>query len=1029
MLRIFFWVTRSLRARTPARLLGLTPITRPVRRLGLQIALMWVTAVYYKATRTRSGGGAAGAGSGSTGERAAPAAAAAHPSSRTAVVFEALSMSLTVLAYDFAWVWALVVLYVMGLSRVDGLHAVFMFFFLCFFVSPRLRERHWNKLVWYTEVNLVVLFLIFVLDTTVPWDATGWPTTVGLVLNGDVSELRSSSYLSDIAIYVFSGMQFVHYQRHVTTGMKRALFDRFRGIASLTRQLQRLQAQYGVWLCYGAFLVIALIPPVEWRKAASIVLVLLLMQAHFAVGVAAGSTSRVVVRLLAFFGIFEACVAAARYLFQFDAIQTALAAASLRGTVESFGIRRVAADVSLYAYLLDSIVMVVLSSVQVRTMIKNAEAGRLGRLDTQSWQRDVATFSEWTRGAGDPGLLGAIGRGVLWTLGRAQFVWRYTLFHNSAKITLLLGFVAACVHASVGGAVYALLAVLYALRPVFSGTHCIPLRWFAADAGARQPYDTCWLPFQLLASAYLIAKYAFQLDIFGSGTGRWYAGGSAGAQWWGMYRVAEYVTVSGDPHGPVPPVVAYHTAQVTFGGLIALVAPELAILLSVALQRWASSFKARLQHEARSRRLLATPQSADRETKDAEQPRLDAPTAAGALGDGGGTPVGHGLLLASPRAAGARDVGLLEGFYRGFRRYKSLIVLDVAIFLFTVTACVHTDVWSMAQLAGVSLFVLPAYSRRMEKRQWWGIITCCQAIITLGKYAALTDFPPSFSARTSTLPFSLTPPYKYYFGFGPGPTTWQLVSDFVALLACGVVAQTWSSHARRTRELRAGHIIIGDDGVAPHMSTAPVAAASPHEVIDVLEVSDSDEDVAGEHPLVVRSRRHAWCGIKCCTEKIRYRRRGVEPMDAGDFTFDDDGRSLTVFKALQFAFYTLSIKVCITRARAPNVEHKQKHARTLDVQASNSTCKSHTRARHNKSLRVCMCVCAMRHMRVAHLFVSNACRRCSLYCSPWSRFSKRRTSSLRDISYLLRITSSPRTSSSLTATRCSTICASTISGS
>lgn len=883
--------------RCTCRLLGLRPITRPVRRLGLQIGLMWVTAVYYKATRSpRAAPDLSGRSDSTTGDGSHRAG---HITSR---FIDGVTMSLTVLAYDFAWVWALIVLYVMGLSRVDGLHAGFMLFLLCFFVSPRLRERHWNKLVWYTELNLVLLFVLFVLGTTIPWDASGWPTTVGFVLDTGGGELRSSSYLSDVAIYVFSGLQYVHYQRRAATDLKRALYEKFRGIESLTNRLVRLQVEYGVWVCYGVFLLIALVPPVEWRKAVSIVLVLIIMQSHFAVGVSAGAAAPVVARLLAAFGIFEACVAAARYMYQFDAISSLFSITIFETSLslESIGIRRVAADTSLYSYMLDSIVMVVLSSFQVRTMIRSAETLRLHLADTRPWQRDIATFEEWTRG--DHGVLVTVSRGLLWTFGRLEFIWRYTMFHNSAKITLVLGFVAGCVHASVSGAMYVVIAVLYALRPVFSGTRCFPLRLFAADAGVRQPYETCWFPFQVLASGFLVAKYGFQLPAFASAAGRWYGGGTLLAQWWGMWRVSEFVTVSGDLHGPQPPIMSYHTAPVTFYGLFALLAPELAILLSVAVQRWAHSFKARLQHEARSRRSLASPRMGVSEAMEAGEDvtTTEALHATPLAGSPAGRP-GADAQGSAPRVA-----GIIEEFYRGFRRYKSVVVLDVAIFLFTVTACVHVDVWSVAQLVGVALFVLPAYSRRMERRRWWTPVAFCQAVITLGKYAALTDFPPGNGVDTARLPFAWAAPYKYYFGFGPGATTWQLVSDFVTLLACGIVAHTWGSNFRRVQELRAGHMIIGDDGMTSD-NAGWQYAETPRDFRDVFELSESDED---DGPVGVR-RRSKWCGLKCCIEKVRVRSRGIKPMDAGDFSYDEDGRRLTLFHSVQFAVFTLSIKVVL----------------------------------------------------------------------------------------------------------------------
>ena len=91
---------------------------------------------------------------------------------------------------------ALLLLYAVATSNLDGLHAVYLLFFLLFVAFPALSERCWAVLVVYCAFSLTLLFsysVLFPVFQPVPEQTGRWLELVGF--------FRADAFLSDLLLY------------------------------------------------------------------------------------------------------------------------------------------------------------------------------------------------------------------------------------------------------------------------------------------------------------------------------------------------------------------------------------------------------------------------------------------------------------------------------------------------------------------------------------------------------------------------------------------------------------------------------------------------------------------------------------------------------------------------------------------------------------------------------------------------------------------------------------------------------------
>lgn len=110
-----------------------------------------------------------------------------------------------VLLRGYAFVVALTVLYVLGLSHVDLIHTGYVIIFIVFFVSSSLRRDYWRWLVVYTSLAITFLFIWHVAAHHInPATANTPPWVVGLVVGPNSSPLWRTTFVSNGIILVFS---------------------------------------------------------------------------------------------------------------------------------------------------------------------------------------------------------------------------------------------------------------------------------------------------------------------------------------------------------------------------------------------------------------------------------------------------------------------------------------------------------------------------------------------------------------------------------------------------------------------------------------------------------------------------------------------------------------------------------------------------------------------------------------------------------------------------------------------------------
>jgi len=123
-----------------------------------------------------------------------------------------LSVASIVLLKGYAFLVALVVLYVLGLSHVDLIHTGYVIIFIIFFVSPSMRRDYWRWLVIYTSMSICFLFIWHVAAYRInPSTVNTPPWVVGLIVGPASPPLWYTTFVSNGIILVFSMIQLPQY--------------------------------------------------------------------------------------------------------------------------------------------------------------------------------------------------------------------------------------------------------------------------------------------------------------------------------------------------------------------------------------------------------------------------------------------------------------------------------------------------------------------------------------------------------------------------------------------------------------------------------------------------------------------------------------------------------------------------------------------------------------------------------------------------------------------------------------------------
>jgi len=175
-----------------------------------------------------------------------------------------LFSGLLVLLRGYAFVIALTVLYVLGLSHVDLIHTGYVIIFIVFFVSSDLRRDYWRWLVVYTSLAIGFLFIWHVAAHQInPETENTPPWVVGLVVGPDSSPLWRTTFVSNGIILVFSMIQLPQYideQEGVYSEQMEDVMARYQWLSGGGALVAKAMRRYGTWLCYAVYFCLSLLP-------------------------------------------------------------------------------------------------------------------------------------------------------------------------------------------------------------------------------------------------------------------------------------------------------------------------------------------------------------------------------------------------------------------------------------------------------------------------------------------------------------------------------------------------------------------------------------------------------------------------------------------------------------------------------------------------------------------------------------------------------------------------------------------------
>ena len=724
------------------------------------------------------------------------------------------------LLMGFVFLVVLSVLYVLGLTHVDLIHAAYMLLFVIMFTSPTARQRYWPLLVCYCSLVVATLFSWFVLAPVVAAGSaaagatdSGWPALVGFRVTR-ASSLWRTSMVGDTVILLFAAIQVPQYRRekageHAT--FLAGLYVRRPWVKTLLRSALRIQRLAGAVVCYVLYIVLSLVPSASFRKLATIVVALVCIFFHLAVGVRRGSghSSRSIPRLLFVMAVLQAVFLIARYMYQFSYIATvANKVITFNGALEpsDWGLEEYSKSADsrsndLYWHLLDTTILMLVTVFQLRVMVMPVPVSLQPSSDVTAVPAAPAAAAAATassaasileeandaklageeKGTSNRDPMGTAASQPPTTTACVRFLhaaWHVVeaalgvllwflvrnLFFHSGKLALLLVFIGATLSPS------ALHVVAYIMVMVITVA--------AQSMKSERPFRHMWSPLIVVSGIELLALYFFQFRFFRPDD-HWYSGGTLAAQFLGFVR-ADASPTSQDT------VVL---RSVTTWSYVAVLSVQLVGLLIAFLQRWTHDLQAlvrrveALRFAMRSERVRSLfgqaahegIGEARRRVYSTDEPDYGSQASVLDMIDDSSWLVR--VMVSDP---------LPPRVYTFWTLLTPRLALNLSLVAMAVGAV------AMCNLVSVVIFaVCVAYAHGGlglgHTPRLRPLIFFLVFIITYG-YAGVLGWPPflhvswSFGSR---LPWShhASTKWQYVVGFGPWAQGWQLVPLYIAFLA------------------------------------------------------------------------------------------------------------------------------------------------------------------------------------------------------------------------------------------------------
>lgn len=937
---------------TWSKVLGLTPVSWPVRKLGLQLGCSAVFALYYKATtlplqrpdESAAASWVAGDAGPSPGKRTARKSVSASdddsvltdvdgPSdtpflNRVRHALRRLVRDVGTVLVGMAYLVVMLVLYLVALNHADLLHGTYLAFFVVFISSPRLRSKYWSFLVVYCELVVVAQFVFHVIVVVVDPSVVnaGWARIVGIRLvdvneahQASIPSLFQSAFIYNVLILVFAILQWPQYMREQAGTyhqVMRSLYRRHPTVARVTRFVTVAQRHAGLWIIYGVYFGVAMVPPVSLRAFATLVIGLILLITHLSRGVWYGSVGpgkRATNRLLKSLVLYQGAVLAARYSYQFDDWARFLDSLWGRSTMKELGFEQYdtaneGSTSALYIALLDTMAQFVVTVVHVRAIDFHVEEDKGAKREAASHEkksvdprpllhhpggpRDEATEAA----ADEAGAAIAVDESRddaasdlsgLSVADAEEAVAEVAGTCCATLCTALVEFISAVASVMLksaallvwwaisfvyfhAGKVTAITAFVAAAMTadVANSTFLVFLLIYVPAAASfsstqLRPYEGLWAPFAFVAAMLMVAFYGFQFSPFAPGDTR-HSGGSMDAQWWGLYRADQVATLAHNG------TVVYEHYPVTYNRLWDVLAGPAVVVAACVLQRISHEFQAIVV------RVTAARRGADR------------PGSAREYG------AGEGLVRLMETSFVTPSLKRASGTFAGALYFHSTSLALI------VAACTHLNAVSFVHILFV-IAILAAqrqvHARRSLRNTFlWVLLRWALVIVIAAQFAAAVGLPPFIlnGVGRDWWPVGMPPQIQYFIGVGTDVQAWQTIPDFIALTMASLAAHAWRVEARAAKEAakQARQSRTLDLPGARHSSDshgAPLLVSASSYVSDLGDVAESDQ--TGDSLSLLAS-----------LGKV------ARPGDDGDFTRRDARGFINWVK---FAVFTTSVKVLL----------------------------------------------------------------------------------------------------------------------
>lgn len=380
-------------------ILGLMPLSNPGAQCWLLMLVILMGAGYQLA-----------ASSGSYKQVADASTFGTPDADRTDTVLSSLVDLLHAIGSGYASWATLILLYVLGLSHVDLLHAGYVLAFASFTASAKARRKYWRWLVAYAAFVVTVVYVWRMVAVYAP---SSWIDAVPpWVLSADVADPSKSlwvtSFTGNVAILVFAVLQTPLYDAEsgvLHTAHLLELFRRHSWMRVWSARFRTLQLTAGIWVAYLALFLIAIVPPFDLTSAITILITMITAARHLGLGVSSSisspSTMLSLTRLFRVQAIAQGTFLTARYLYQFgalsDAFDSAWAPFASVITVSELGlsayIDRGSYSGNVYLHLLDAVAMLMIAVLIMRALDGEIDARKHG-LSTVTADENAAVAEE-----------------------------------------------------------------------------------------------------------------------------------------------------------------------------------------------------------------------------------------------------------------------------------------------------------------------------------------------------------------------------------------------------------------------------------------------------------------------------------------------------------------------------------------------------------------------------------------------------------------------------------------------------------